>query len=84
MTPSKILILTALVLLLSGCTDPDRALRTLTEIGYSDIKLGGYGWFACSRGDTFATAFQAAGPSGKLVKGTVCNGLFKGATIRFD
>ena len=84
MTPSKALILTALILLLSGCTDSDRALRTLTEAGYSDIKLGGYGLFACSEDDIFATTFQATGPSGKPIKGTVCNGLLKGATIRFN
>ena len=80
----KALILTALLLLLSGCTNQGRALRTLTDAGYSNIELGGYGWFACSEDDTFATVFQATGPSGKPVKGTVCNGFFKGATIRFD
>ena len=84
MTPSKVLILTALILLLSGCTNPDRALRTLTEAGYSDIKLNGYGWLACSEDDIFTTTFQATGPSGKPVEGTVCNGLLKGATIRFN
>ena len=82
--PKVFTCLAALFLLLSGCTAPDRALRTLTEAGFSNIKVGGYNWFSCGKGDIFATNFQAVGPTGKPVEGTICNGLLKGATIRFN
>ena len=36
-------------------------------------------WGRC----TYATGFIAINPQGKVVEGTVCSGVFKGATIRF-
>jgi hypothetical protein len=73
------------LLLIAGCTQPDKARGLLEANGYRDIEITGYSLFSCSEDDTFATGFKATGPTGKRLKGTVCAGLFfKGATIRFD
>jgi hypothetical protein len=72
------------IMLLSGCTAPDRAVRTLTDAGYSNIKIGEYAWLSCGKGDVYSTRFEATGITGRTVTGAICNGFFKGATIRFD
>lgn len=69
-------------LALAGCTDPDNARGALEDAGYADVRTGGYDAFSCGRDDTFATHFEARGPTGRAVRGTVCSGLFKGQTIR--
>lgn len=69
---------------LAGCTDPDGARRVLQSSGFSDIEIGGYGWFSCGNDDHFATTFRATGPSGAPVTGAVCRGVFKNSTIRID
>ena len=73
-----------LSILLSSCTDPTGATRLLESQGYSEIQTHGYGWFKCSKGDTFSTYFSAVNLNKKGVTGTVCSGIFKGATVRFD
>ena len=78
----KIIALIAAVLLsLSGCIDKDNSHRILTKEGYTNINFTGYGWFSCSRDDTFRTNFTAT-KDGKQYEGTVCNGLFSGAVVR--
>ena len=72
------------IMLLSSCTAPDRAVQTLTDAGYSNIKIGEYAWLLCGKGDVYSTSFEATGITGKTIKGAVCNGFFKGATIRFN
>jgi hypothetical protein len=70
-------------ILLASCTDPKGSERVLAQQGFSDVKITGYKFFACSEDDIFSTGFIAKSPSGNEVKGCVCRGLFKGATIRF-
>ena len=72
----------ALALLATACTDPDGARRALADAGYTDVRIGGYDVWGCDDKDTFATAFEATGPTGRPVKGVVCNGFWKGYTIR--
>lgn len=72
---------------LTGCSDPTTAARALSDQGYNDVKLTGRPGFlfffsGCSDNDTFATGFNAKNVNGKPVSGVVCNGWFKGATIR--
>lgn len=81
---SKLLAALLVSLAMVGCTAPDRSRAALEGAGYKDIEFTGYGWFACSEDDTYKTNFKAVGPTGKAVSGTVCAGLFKGATIRMD
>lgn len=69
---------------LSACSDSSTAKEALTKAGYSNIKIQGHSWFACSDDDFYSTKFTATNPVRKQVSGTVCNGLlFKNATIRF-
>jgi len=78
----KLLVLS--LLFFSACTDEHNAMRVLQENGYRNVQLTGYGWFACSKDDTFRTSFIAISPNGSQVKGTVCSGfIFKNSTIRF-
>jgi hypothetical protein len=71
-------------LLVAGCTAPDSAKEVLEKQGYTNLEVGGYGWFACSEDDWFATQFKGTSPTGDTVEGTVCKGVFKGSTIRFE
>jgi hypothetical protein len=72
---------------LGGCTDPAVAQKSLESAGFTDITLTGNPgflfWFRGCGEDTFATGFVAKNPQGKTVSGAVCNGWFKGGTIRF-
>lgn len=72
----------AAALMASTCTRPDRAEEVLVSQGYTDIDIQGHAWFACSEDDTFKTRFEATSPNGTRVKGAVCDGWFKGATVR--
>jgi hypothetical protein len=68
-----------------GMTDKEGAERVLEESGYSGVTITGYRWFTCDRNDYFHTGFVATGPSGKVVTGTVCKGMFfKSSTVRLD
>lgn len=79
------LVLVLVTLFLSACTQPNDATRVLENSGYSNVKIEGYAWFACSDDDAFSTKFSATGPTGRPVSGAVCSGLFmKNSTIRLD
>ena len=82
MNMKRLMVIATLALM--GCTSPKHAASLLSDQGYTNIETGGYGWFSCSKDDEFATRFKATSPAGKVVKGTVCAGWFKGSTIRFD
>jgi hypothetical protein len=89
MRESAWLILIALFFLIStafqstACVDHNGTQRVLAEQGYTHIQTTGYGWFSCSKSDSFATRFTAKNQLGKTVNGTVCSGWFKDYTIRF-
>lgn len=80
----KTILILAMVVSLTACTDSNRATHALHQAGYTDIKIGGYSWFGCSEDDTFKNKFSAKGPTGVPVSGSVCMGFFKGSTIRLD
>ena len=65
-------------------TDVQSAKVTLEGLSLKPVKVGGYGWFACGKGDVFATNFTAENAQGHTVSGTVCKGWLKGSTVRFD
>lgn len=82
----KLILIAAIAasVLLSGCDNPNAARRALEKAGFSDIKAGGYDWFACGQDDFYSTRFCAINSVGVRVCGTVCSGLImKGATVRF-
>lgn len=66
-------------------TNEKAANRALKDAGYHPISVGGYGWFDCSEDDFYKTRFSAySSDSTRIVNGCVCQGLFKGKTIRLD
>lgn len=70
---------------LSSCTNEQKAKSALLDAGYHPIEVKGYGWFQCSEDDVFATRFKAwSADSSRVVTGCVCQGWFKGSTIRLD
>lgn len=80
----KKLLLTLTLLVLTGCTNADKATSVLHKQGYTDIEITGYDFFACSEDDLYATGFEAKSVTGEFISGTVCSGMFKGNTIRLD
>ncbi len=81
----KTLLACAILILLSGCTESHKAERLLHNMGYKNVKITGYKFFACSDEDTYHTGFKALSPAGIEVSGVVCDGfLFRRATVRFD
>ena len=80
----KTVLIFLLAIFICGCTNSNDAKRALKASGFTDIKMTGYQWFACSQDDFYHTGFIATNAQGKQVKGTVCSGLlFKNATVRF-
>ena len=83
----KILLIIAVVgmsILFSGCTNQSDARNALDNSGYTNVKITGYNFFACSKDDFYHTGFTAKNVNGKTVSGTVCSGiLFKNSTVRF-
>jgi len=83
----KILMIITAILILTitaSCTKPEETKTILTKQGYTNIQIGGYSLFACSKGDFYSTKFNATSANGSNVSGTVCSGIFKGSTVRFD
>ncbi len=61
---------------------PKTAKRILESLGYSQVRITGVNPLRCADDDVFRTGFEAVSFAGKLVRGTVCQGWFKGATVR--
>lgn len=81
----KKLLLILVIGTLASCTNVDGAKSALLDAGYHPIKVGGYSFFSCSEDDFYHTEFKAYSPdSSRIVTGSVCQGLFKGKTIRLD
>lgn len=78
----KIALALSVLLALSACSDPKTARKALEDQGYTSIITKGYAFMGCSEDDAFSTSFEAVSAAGKIVKGVVCSGWFKGATIR--
>lgn len=67
-----------------GLTQPEKAIRILSQQGYTNIEITGWRPMMCSDEDDFATGFQATSSNGSVVTGCVCSGIMKGSTIRLD
>lgn len=61
-------------------------LEKTTDLTNITIKDERDSWLvpSCGKGDLIRTRFTATNTKGQEVNGTVCKGLFKGNTIRFD
>ena len=82
----KLILLSIISICLTSCfTDSDGAKKALIESGFHPIEVGGYGFFSGGKEDFFVTKFKAYSPdSSVIVSGVVCEGIFKGKTIRLD
>lgn len=70
---------------LAGCgVNVKSATNALEAQGITNVKILGYSFFGCSEDDTFRSNFTGIGSNGKPISGTVCQGVWKGTTIRYD
>ena len=70
---------------LASCgVNPSTATQALEAQGLTNVQIEGYSWLGCGKEDTFASNFSATGVNGAAVTGQVCQGLFKGTTVRYD
>lgn len=65
-------------------TDEKGATDLLSKNQYTDIKIAGYGWNDCEKGDVWRTKFTAVNRDGQAVKGVVCEHLQKTPVIRVE
>lgn len=79
-----IIVLAVIICMVSACTDSQKATSVLKKQGYTNIKITGYKFLACGKGDIYHTGFAATAPNGELLEGVVCAGLFKSSTVRID
>lgn len=79
-----VLLIFVIMVSLGGCTDKDKSTSILESQGYTQIQAGGYSLFGCGEADVWRTKFTAKSPNGTIVDGVVCEGIFKGATVRFN
>jgi hypothetical protein len=63
---------------------PNEARAVLAAQGYTQVEITGARFLGCGREDVYRTGFRAVGPTGIPVKGIVCDGIFKGATVRLE
>lgn len=81
---TKFLTVIFISLVFIRCSSSNDAINALKANGFTDIQTDGHAFFACSKDDTFSTKFTAKNKDGQKVKGAVCSGWLKGATIRYD
>jgi hypothetical protein len=80
----KYLLILITALTLCSCSSSNKAYHTLSSAGYTNIQTKGWaGPLWCGEEDVFSTKFTATNSNGQVVSGVVCNGFFKGGTIRF-
>ncbi len=79
-----VLLLGAGALSFMGLRDTDGAKRILENNGYTEVKVSDDFTLGCAKNEIYRTHFEALSPAGKFVTGTVCKGIVKGSTIRFD
>lgn len=78
----SIMIILALAICLTSCTNNDKAIELLQQEGYTDIEMTGYDMFGCSDKDMYSSGFKATNAQGNRIVGVVCGGYMKGYTIR--
>ena len=60
------------------------ATRALSATGITNIQIGGHAWLQCSKHDAYSVTFTGTGANGQPISGAICQGFFKGITIRYD
>jgi hypothetical protein len=79
----RLAIIAIAAVALGGCeVRKSTALQATHAMGFTQVELGGNSWFGCSDKEGWTRTFEATGANGTRVKGAVCKGLLKGATVR--
>lgn len=78
-----IIPLALLLVLPKACVKPEQTTRQLEQMGYKQVEITGFDFFACAKDDSFQTGFEATAPNGDRVTGVHCAGFMKAGTIRF-
>lgn len=78
----RAIIVGFLSVVIAACSDPEGAKKAAEDAGYENVSTSGYSWFSCGKDDTFSTGFSATNAHGRPVRGVVCSGWLKGATVR--
>lgn len=75
-----------LLLLVSCGVNKDKAIETLTSMGYKDVKIGGTVFDDCGHDEVYASKFSATAPNGLKVYGIVCDTTWmgRGMTIKVN
>lgn len=68
---------------LGGCSDREVGKELLPDLGLSEIKYDGFGWFDCGEADWFRSRYSAKNQQGKTIQLTICEGFYKGKTVRY-
>ena len=55
----------------------------VTSAGHTDVSIGRWAWFACSKGDTYSWHFTAKNVQGNPISGVACCGILKSCTVRY-
>ncbi|MDW9491691.1 hypothetical protein [Sinorhizobium meliloti] len=80
-----VIVVVIIAVFLAGCgVNSQSATRALEAQGMKDVKIEGYSWFGCGKEDSYSSSFSATGANGQPVTGVVCQGFWKGTTVRFD
>lgn len=79
----KVLAIILCAVLLSSCSGTYTSETILEDQGYTNVKIQGFNFFACSEDDMYRYNFTATNSNGKNIKGVICSAPFKGYTIRF-
>lgn len=82
----RVLIIAGLIAL-AGCSKNTTEIAPpLEAMGMTNVRAEGWAMWGCGDdNDTvYQTRFTAKGANGTPVKGVVCQGWFKGQTVRFD
>src|SRR4051812_22026761 len=78
----RTLIIVLCLMVLTACTDDNKAVELLMGEGYTQIHTTGYVGGGCSDDDSYHTGFTAV-KGNHMITGVVCSSFgFKGATIR--
>lgn len=67
-------------------SDTEDVVRTATQAGFTNVRVGDLDFFECGREDATGRSFTATNPSGGRTQGVVCCGTSiwgKGCTIRY-
>lgn len=79
-----ILFFFSIMIGIPAISDRSHISKFMENQGYSDVQIGKYSFFGCGRDDFYRNEFTAINPVGNKVNGYICEGIFKGKTIRID